>query len=238
MKPRKRWCTGWRRPCKKRALPRSIMSDNGAAMSAAEFTQGVRGDWGFCIKPTLPYSPYQNAKMEFLWTPVLRVACCPCWKVKRNSDTGSAEPGDPGLGRKGISPQTPCRTERYAHCNAICKIPMWGRDSPGSTGIAQRPFGARAHAKQRRSDGTISLDGKRFEVPSRYRHLEYIHLHYAQWDPGGVDMVDERSQDPSVSPVFHWTNPPMPPDLRRVLATATEAVAHRLPTVSRPCSNS
>jgi putative transposase len=86
---------------------------------------------------------------------------------------------------------------------------------------AFRRQGAR---KQRRSDGTISLDGKRFEVPSRYRHLEYIHLHYAQWDPGGVDMVDERSQT-LLCRLFPLDKSANASGLRRVLATATEAVA-------------
>jgi transposase InsO family protein len=53
----------------KRGLPRAIMSDNGAAMTAAETTQGfVR--LGILHETTLPYSPYQNAKQEAFWGPV------------------------------------------------------------------------------------------------------------------------------------------------------------------------
>lgn len=47
--------------------------------------------------------------------------------------------------------------------------------------------------RQRRSDGTVSLNGARLEIPSRYQHLEHVHLHYARWDLSRVDMVDHRA---------------------------------------------
>lgn len=46
---------------------------------------------------------------------------------------------------------------------------------------------------QRRSDGTVSVAGTRFEVPSRYRTLPRLHLHYARWDLARVDLIDERT---------------------------------------------
>jgi hypothetical protein len=46
---------------------------------------------------------------------------------------------------------------------------------------------------QRRSDGTVSLAGTRFEIPSRHRHLEHINLRYARWDLSRVDLVDART---------------------------------------------
>lgn len=47
----------------KRGLPRSLMTDNGAAMIARETLNGLSG---LSIKNyrTLPYSPYQNGKQE------------------------------------------------------------------------------------------------------------------------------------------------------------------------------
>jgi hypothetical protein len=47
--------------------------------------------------------------------------------------------------------------------------------------------------RQRRSDGTVSLAGARFEIPSRYRHLEQVNLRYARWDLSRVDLVDART---------------------------------------------
>src|SRR6266436_375314 len=46
---------------------------------------------------------------------------------------------------------------------------------------------------QRKSDGTVVIEGRRFEVPNRYRHLSRIEVRYAGWDLGLVHLVDERT---------------------------------------------
>jgi hypothetical protein len=46
---------------------------------------------------------------------------------------------------------------------------------------------------QRKRDGTVVIDGRRFEVPNRYRHLSRIEARYAGWDLGLVHLVDERT---------------------------------------------
>ena len=81
------------------------MTDNGAAMGAAETQRGLR-DLGILHEPTLPYSPHQNAKQEVFWA---------------------------------------------------------------------------------------SVEGRRFEVPSRFRHLAHLWVRYARWDLGHVDLVDPRT---------------------------------------------
>jgi putative transposase len=43
------------------------------------------------------------------------------------------------------------------------------------------------------ADGTVSLAGQRFEIPSRYRHLAVVHLRYARWDLTRVDLVDPHT---------------------------------------------
>ncbi len=60
---------GFTQALQKRGLPRALMSDNGSAMTAAEFTEGLER-LGILHQPTLPYSPYQNAKQEVLWAQV------------------------------------------------------------------------------------------------------------------------------------------------------------------------
>lgn len=60
---------GFMQALQKRALPRALMSDNGAAMMSAEFTQGLER-LSILHQPTLPYSPYQNAKQEVFWAQV------------------------------------------------------------------------------------------------------------------------------------------------------------------------
>jgi hypothetical protein len=46
---------------------------------------------------------------------------------------------------------------------------------------------------QRRSDGTITVEGVRFEVPSRYRALAQLSIRMARWDLSNVDLVDART---------------------------------------------
>jgi hypothetical protein len=46
---------------------------------------------------------------------------------------------------------------------------------------------------QRTSDGTISISGTRFEIPSRLRHLRQVQLRYASWDLRHVWLMDERA---------------------------------------------
>jgi hypothetical protein len=46
---------------------------------------------------------------------------------------------------------------------------------------------------QRQSDGTISLEKVRFELPSRYRHLKRVTLRYASWDLSHVYLADPNS---------------------------------------------
>ncbi|MHB8416256.1 MAG: IS481 family transposase, partial [Acidiferrobacteraceae bacterium] len=67
-----------------------------------------------------------------------------------------------------------------------------GRECPGSDDL-RSAFRIEVKRKQRRSDGTVSLDGQRFEIPSRYRRLDEISLRYARWDFSRVDLIDARS---------------------------------------------
>src|SRR5262249_36358955 len=53
----------------KRGLPRSALSDNGSAMTAAGITEGLLR-LGIGHPTALPYSPYQNAEQEAVWGPV------------------------------------------------------------------------------------------------------------------------------------------------------------------------
>ena len=46
---------------------------------------------------------------------------------------------------------------------------------------------------QRKSDGTIVINGRRFEIPNRYRHLARLEVRYADWDLGLVHLVDDRT---------------------------------------------
>ena len=39
----------------------------------------------------------------------------------------------------------------------------------------------------------LPWEGRRFEIPARYRHFRQVSVRYARWDLGRVDVVDPRS---------------------------------------------
>lgn len=70
--------------------------------------------------------------------------------------------------------------------------PEVGRPSPGSDAL-RLAFTTEERRTQRRGDGTISLLGRRFEIPATYRALTRPVLRYATWDLSYVYLIDERT---------------------------------------------
>ncbi len=66
------------------------------------------------------------------------------------------------------------------------------RDCPDSETL-RRHFRIEVKRTQRRSDGTASLDGIRFEIPQAFGHLRQLSLRYARWDRSCADIVDPRT---------------------------------------------
>src|SRR5262249_16289639 len=56
----------------------------------------------------------------------------------------------------------------------------------------RRTFRMEVTRTQRRSDGTVTVEGVRFEVPSAYRTLLHLRLRVARWDLSSVELVDGR----------------------------------------------
>jgi putative transposase len=54
-------------------------------------------------------------------------------------------------------------------------------------------FTTEVRRTQRRSDGTLTLEGIRFEVPSRFGHLPELWLRYASWDLSTVYLADPKT---------------------------------------------
>jgi hypothetical protein len=57
----------------------------------------------------------------------------------------------------------------------------------------QLAFTKEIRRTQRRSDGTISLEGIRFEIPSRYGHFPWVSVRVATWDLSRVHLSDPQS---------------------------------------------
>ena len=180
---------GFMQALQKRALPRALMSDNGSAMTSAEFTEGL-ARLGILHQPTLPYSPYQNAKQEVFWAQV-------------EGRLMAMLEGEEEITLSLLNKSTLAWVEREYHQKVHSEIgssPLEryikdadvGRPCPDSAAL-RHAFCTQVHRRQRKSDGTFSLDGKRFEVPSQYRNLEIVHIRYARWDLGSVKLVDPHT---------------------------------------------
>lgn len=180
---------GFCQACQKRGLPRSAMSDQGAAMKSAEFRQGM-ARLGIAHEMTLPHSPYQNGKQEAFWTQLEgRLAAMlenvPDLSLSMlNEATQAWVELEYNRERHSEIGETPL--QRYLGGKDV------GRPSPSSEEL-RLAFCAEETRTQRRSDGTISLAGRRFEVPSRFRHVERVTVRYASWNLGLVHLVDERT---------------------------------------------
>ena len=95
------------------------------------------------------------------------------------------------MGGTGIPPQTARRDPTEAVARWLAG-PEVLRPAPASAAL--RIAFTRAETRTlRRSDGTVSIEGRRFEVPNRYRHLQRIAVRYAAWDLTTVHQVDPHT---------------------------------------------
>jgi putative transposase len=173
----------------KRGLPRALLTDNGSAMVAEEVTEGLLR-LGIVHERTLPYSPYQNGKQEAFWGTLEG-------RLLKMLD------GVTQLTLELLNEVTQAWMEieynRAVHretCSSpvdrVAQAPDVLRDSPSSESL-RNAFRLETTRSQRQSDGTISVEGVRFEVPGRYRHFREVAVRYARWDLGRVDLVDQHS---------------------------------------------
>ena len=181
---------GFNQATLKRGLLRSLMSDNGGAMMSEEFQNGLKA-LSILHMPTLPYSPYQNAKQEHF--------CA----VLEGQLMAMLENVD-GLTLEQLNVYTQAWVEqgynRHFHEELLCsplerfqKGPDVFRPSPDMKTL-RRAFCATTVRKQRRSDGTLTLNGVRFEVPNHLRTLDHVTLRYRSWDLSSALIVDTRTQ--------------------------------------------
>ena len=173
----------------KRQLPRSLMTDNGAAMIAAETGQGLLR-LGVIHETTLPYSPYQNGKQESFWGQVEGRLLA---MMENCRDLTLAFLNEATQAWIEMEYQRKVHSEiGQAPLRCFLDSPNVGRDCPSIDDL-RVAFCAETSRSQRQSDGTITLVGIRYEIPGRYRHLRRISVRYAGWDLGHVYMVDGRS---------------------------------------------
>lgn len=179
---------GFSQAIQKRGLPRALLTDNGAAMVSDEFTEGLLS-LGIVHEKTLPYSPYQNGKQERLWA------------TMEGRLMEMLEGVQPALDFLNEATQAWMEIEynRAVHrelsmspVERFSKAPDVLRESPSSQALREA-FRLQTTRVQRQSDGTISLEGVRFEIPARLRHFRRVVVRYARWDLGRIDLVDPQN---------------------------------------------
>ena len=172
----------------KSGLPRAIMSDRGSAELAKEVRAGL-SDLGILLCPTEAYSPHQNAKVEVLWNRV-------------EGQLMAMLEGVEGLPLQTLNEFTMVwfdRAYQRRHHQELGGSPMErflqsedaSRPCPPMAEL-KAAFRIADRRRQRRSDGTISVQGVRFEVPDAWRHMPELRIRYSRWDLSEVELVDDR----------------------------------------------
>jgi len=181
-------CHGLSQAFQKRSKPRSLMTDNGGPMVAAETQEGL-SRLSIVWSDTLPYSPYQNGKQESWWGQVegrllpMLEGLSELTLAQLNEATQAWVEME--YNRKVHSELGTTPLERYLRIKDV------GQACPSSEEL-RLAFTSELRRTQRRSDGTISLFGRRFEVPSLYGHFAHLNVRVAVWDLSRVHLVDPK----------------------------------------------
>jgi hypothetical protein len=182
-------CHGLGQGFQKRALPRALMTDNGSAMLAAETVQGL-ARLGIVHETTLPYSPYQNGKQEAFWGQI-EGRLLPM--LEDVADLTLRQLNEATLAWLEMEYHRKPHSELgQSPVQAYLQVPDVGRPGPSDPDL-ERAFTTEVRRTVRHSDGTISLGGVRFEIPSRYGHFPWVTVRYASWDLSVVHLTDPKT---------------------------------------------
>jgi len=174
----------------KRGLPRALMQDNGSAMRAAETQNGLT-DNGIVPGPTLPYSPEMNGKQEVFWAQIEGRLMKLVEKIEPltldflNRATAAWVEGDYNHGLHEEIGTTPAKR--------MLEGPDVSRPTP-DTALLHRRFTVQETRSQRKGDGSVSIGGVRFELPSRLRTIARPTVRFRSWDLSQAWVVDPANQ--------------------------------------------
>ena len=198
----------------KRGLPRKVLMDNGSAMIAREVVEGFPR-LSILQETTLPYSPFQNGKEEVFWGQVEGRLLAMLEGVKDltlsflNEATQAWVEMEYNRTKNDETHEKPI--DRFLNAPSVL------RPCPSSE-VLQNAFRLQTHRTQRQSDGTIVIEGIRFEVPARLRTLGRLAVQYARWDLRAVHVVDERT-GALLSPLYPLDRQANADGQRRVIDT-------------------
>lgn len=173
----------------KRKLCRALLSDGGSGFTAEETAEGL-SRLSIVHHTILAGSPEQNAKMENFWAQV---------EGRLMAMLEGVEGLTLGLLNRATLAWLELEYNRKLH-SEIDTTPLERflagpdvlRPCPSSDEL-RRMFRRQELRTQRRSDGTLTVGGVRYEIPSRYRTLTRPMVRWASWDLSSVDLVDPRT---------------------------------------------
>ncbi|MBI5441490.1 MAG: hypothetical protein HY900_09815 [Deltaproteobacteria bacterium] len=161
-------------------------------MLAEETREGL-ARLGVEHKTTLPYSAYQNGKQEVYWAQL---------EGRLLELLRGVEPLRLGF----LNQAAQAWVEQDYHRRVHRETDQTPLDRMLAGPDASRPvpdletlhlaFTRQVCRNQRRSDGTVTVEGIRYEVPSRFRHLPRLVLRYAGWDKSRLVLVDAKTGQP------------------------------------------
>lgn len=164
------------------------MTDNGSAMLAGETENGL-AHLGIIHDTTLPYSPYQNGKQESFWSQL---------EGRLLSMLKLVNPLTLEFLNRATQAWVELEYNRATHCE-IGSSPLQRLLDETSvarpcaqTNRLKLAFCLEQTRSQRRSDGTLSIAGVRFEAPARVRHVPRLRVRYQSWDLSVAYLVDPK----------------------------------------------
>lgn len=220
---------GFTQALQKRGLPRKLMTDNGGAMTSAEFEQGC-GRVGITLEHTLAYSAYQNGKQESFWGN-LEGRLMAMLEGRRDLSLEELNRASQAWAEMEYNRalhseinQTPI--DRFLHGSSVL------RTAPEHA-VLNSAFRRDEPRTQRRSDGTVSILGKRFEIPAAFRSLYRLTVRYAEWDLRHVSLVDPRT-DATLAPLYPLDRKRNADGLRKRIGSSQQPEQIKIPLTQTP----
>lgn len=213
---------GHRQAYQKRGLPRREMSDNGAAMIAEETCNGFMG-LSIVHERTLDYSPYQNAKQEVFWGTQIEGRLMPMLE--------HVEPLTLDFLNHATWAFVEQEYHRKRHKELGCSPLQRAQEAQSvsrpcpNLDMLRLSFTCIKKRTQRRSDGTISIDGTRFEIPNHLRTFDTLWVRYRRWDLSMAYVVDARDHRTVLARIFPINKRRNANGHRRTLAPLSEKPA-------------
>lgn len=172
----------------KRGLPRAILHDNGSIMRAAEVTEGLER-LSILQRTTLVASPYQNGKQEVFFARL---------EARLMAMLEGAPALDLDLLNRATQAWIELEYHRSVHRETLqspldryLEGPSVLRPAP-APGALVEAFTTRERRRQRQGDGTVSIEGKRFEVPAQFAHFRDLYVRFARWDLSQIWLADDH----------------------------------------------